>query len=138
MNRESYVRLGIFVSAVLFVLCLRIFFAPYVTLALSPVDSAYDLLIKSYTVPIAAGFIVGAMVAKRILSGALLGYICILLAEYIGYIGWGYVTSSVIGDFFLSLHNLIFTYSLLGAVGGTLGALLVRKHYARTKAWLTF
>ena len=115
-------------SAVLFVLSLRIFFVPSVTLALSPLDLEYDLLIKSYMVPIAGGFIVGAMVAKRILSGTLLGYVCVLLAEYVRYIGWGYATT-VIGDFFLflSLHNLILVYSLLGAIGGTLGALLVRK-----------
>lgn len=117
-NKETYIGFGVFASAILLVIYLRFLISPISADAYLAHLFILDVM-RVIGAGVVGGFIVGFMITKRVQSGIILGYSCILLAQYIAYLVNALVAFV---EFSVLMHATILAYSALGAIGGGLGA----------------
>ncbi|MEM3085391.1 MAG: hypothetical protein QXN83_10395 [Nitrososphaerales archaeon] len=96
-----------------------LYYAFLTVVVVEPVPSQELNLIYTaigFAIPISGGFIVGMLVARRILTGIWLGYLCIWITQYV-FTAFTVPRSFSIYDF----HLAVLYSALQGALGGFLG-----------------
>jgi hypothetical protein len=132
---KAYVRLGFFISMIFLLVYLLAHVGDYFSYSVSEIDPQ---LIRTITSPVGIGFTLGLIVARTLGSGAFLGYVCVLLAEFTIILLSPFsvlpyniqIAISAYGNvpiLFVFLNNPL-VFSLLGAIGGLIGSLFRRRY----------